>query len=185
MFRDFANHTDDAVAFNDFAFLTYLFYTGSNFHLFLPISYSSAGQIIRGKFQLHLVARKNSYMMNSHFAGYVSQNYFTARYFNFEHCVGQCFQNFTFNFDFIAHTTPSADKSRTNAIRAFPFTEARSILFKSSENLTAVSGNGYRVFKMGRIFAVHCNHRPAIIQLPDFISSRSQHGFYCEYHSRL
>ncbi len=130
VFRDFANHTDYAVAFNDFAFLTYLFYTGSNFHLFLPISYSSAGQIIRGKFQLHLVARKNSYMMNSHFAGYVSQNYFAARDFDFEHRIGQRFQNFTFNFDFIAHTTPSADKSRTNAIRAFPFGSAKRFIQK-------------------------------------------------------
>ncbi len=109
VFRDFANHADHAVAFNDFAFLTYLLYTGSDFHLFLPISYSPAGQIVRRKFQPDLVARKNSYMMNSHFAGYMSQNDFAARDFYLKHRVGQRFQDFTFNFDFIAHTTPSSD----------------------------------------------------------------------------
>jgi hypothetical protein len=93
---------------DDFALLTDGFDAGTDFHRALQVERScvftiarllvsvgdpTSGEVVRGKFNLDFVARKDPDVMHTHFSGYVGQHLVAVFEFDTKHCIGKWFND--------------------------------------------------------------------------------------------
>ncbi len=100
-----ANNHHTAMAADDFALLTDGFDAGTDFHralqekvwmcvftisrLLVSVGDPTSGEVVRGKFNLDFVARKDPDVMHAHLSGYVGQHLVAVFEFDAKHCVGK------------------------------------------------------------------------------------------------
>jgi hypothetical protein len=95
MLRIDANHSHHALAVNDFALVTHLFYGSTDFHL----SNSAPVQIVWGQLDQHSITRKNPNKMLAHLSRNMRQHLMLGiLQLNSKHSVRQSLKDLGHNF---------------------------------------------------------------------------------------
>jgi hypothetical protein len=105
--RVLADHPDAAVPTDDLALLTDFLDARTNLHdafglslgLLVSIGDTTAGEVVGGEFDLHLVARENSDVVHPHFSRDVRQHFVAVLELHPEHCIGERFEDRAFEHD--------------------------------------------------------------------------------------
>ena len=124
----FADHHDVAVATNDFALVANRLDAGVDLHcvspsslascpefravpsarLLVAVNDASSREVVWAKFYNHFVLGEDSDVVLAHLARDVSEDLVAVRQFDPKHCIGQCFDDRTFDLDnavFISHVS--------------------------------------------------------------------------------